>query len=107
MMTETNDRNSENVETQFELGHLPGIIALLGELKPGAIITAEGMAQLFKRHAASVKRAVQRGELPAPYRLFGSDSWNVGAIVQHFEHRQEEAAKDAERMARKIAQLSP
>lgn len=41
---------------------LPGIIAALGELGLGAIITEGGMAHLFKRHLASIKRAVLRGE---------------------------------------------
>jgi hypothetical protein len=36
---------------------LPGIIAVLGELKPGTIVMEEGLVQLFKR-------AVERGVLP-------------------------------------------
>ena len=62
-LSEEEDLSSENA--------LPGVIALLGELKPGAVITEEGVARLFGRHATSVKRAVQRGELPPPCRLFG------------------------------------
>ena len=95
------------VEGQEATTSLPGIIALLGELKPGAIITEEGMAQLFQRHPASVKRAVQRGELPPPCRLFGGNAWTVGALVRHIESRLEAAAKEAEAIERKIAQLSP
>lgn len=88
-------------------GELPGIIALLGELKPGAILMEDGVAWLFSRHVASVKRAVQRGELPPPCRLFGSNAWTAGSLVQHIEQRLAEAAKEAEGMARKLARLSP
>jgi hypothetical protein len=88
-------------------GDLPGIIVLLGELKPSAIITEEGAARLFNRHVASVKRAVQRGELPPPCRLFGGNAWTAGAIVQHIEKRLDQAAQEAKREADKIARLSP
>lgn len=65
------------------------------------------MTRLFKRHPVSVKRAVQRGELPPPIRLFGGNVWTVGAITRHFEVRLAEAAKEAERTAQRIAHLSP
>ena len=85
------------------LENLPGVIAALGELKPGAVVTEEGVSHLFGRHAASVKRAVQRGELPHPCRLFGQNAWTVGAIVSHIEARLQEAADEAELVSRRIA----
>ena len=90
-------------------GHdnLPGIIAALGELGAGAIIMEEGVAGLFKRHVASVKRAVQRGELPPPTRIFGQNTWTVGILVGHIEQRLEAAAAERERIEQKIARLSP
>ena len=88
-----------------DTSEMPGIIALLGELKPGAILTEAGVARLFSRHVASVKRAVQRGELPPPCRLFGTNAWTAGALVQHIEKRLEDAAQQKVRMARKIAHL--
>jgi hypothetical protein len=86
---------------------LPGVIAQLGELKPSAVITEEGIANLFHRHVTSVKRAVDRSELPPPMRLFGSNAWTAGVLVAHFEARQAEAAKESDRMASRIAHLSP
>jgi hypothetical protein len=103
----THDLMPIDIDRLEDPNGLPGIIAALGELKPGAIITEEGMAHLFGRHVASVKRAVQRGELPPPCRLFGGNAWTVGALVRHIESRLEEAAQEAERTARKIAVLSP
>jgi hypothetical protein len=87
----------ESMDHGIEANILPGIVAALGELKPGAIVTEEGVARLFKRHITSVKRAVQRGELPPPCRLFGANVWTAGALVQHIESRLEHAAKEAER----------
>jgi hypothetical protein len=95
------------VESLPDPGELPGIIALLGELKPGAILTEEGVARLFDRHPTSIKRAVQRGELPPPVKLLGQPAWTAGTIVRHIEGRLEKAAREAERMAQKLARLSP
>jgi hypothetical protein len=86
---------------------LPGIIVALGEMTPGTIVTEEGLAQVFKRHIVSVKRAVQRGELPPPCRLFGDNVWTVGVLIRHIEQRLEQSARGAERTARKIADLAP
>jgi hypothetical protein len=85
----------------------PGIIAELGTLGQETVITEEGLAQLFRRHPSSVKRAVDRGELPPPVRLFGQATWTVGVLIRHIEGRLARAAKEAERMAQKITQLSP
>jgi hypothetical protein len=85
---------------------LLGIIAVPGELKPAAIITEEGVARLFNRHVASVKRAVQRGELPPSTRLFGQNVWTVGTLIRHIESRLDQAAKDVERTAQKRATLT-
>lgn len=92
---------------ELERSNLPGIVAELGELKPGAIITEEGVAYLFGRHVASVKRAVQRGELPPPCRLFGGNAWTAGALIRHIEDRLDEAAKEADRLSQRVADLSP
>ena len=106
-MTDSIGTEPEEARDGDETVRLPGVIAALGEMKSGAIITEEGVAQLFGRCAASVKRAVQRGELPAPCRLFGSNTWTVGVLVGHIEHRLEQAAAEAEAIEQKIKQLSP
>ena len=79
-----------------ETVQLPGVIAALGELQPGAVVTEEGVAQLSGRCAASVKRAVARGELPPPTRMFGSSAWTVGVLVGHIENRLHQAAAEAQ-----------
>ena len=99
-LTTENDQVGENLLP-------PGIIATLGELKPGAVITEEGVAFLFKRHVTSIKRAVLRGELPPPCRMFGGNVWTAGVVLTHIEARLAEAAKEAEALQRKIRELSP
>jgi hypothetical protein len=84
-----------------------GIIAALGELPPGAIVTEEGIARLFHRHVVSVKRAVERGELPPPCRLFGTRVWTVGALIRYIERQLDKAAQEAERDVQRIQHLSP
>ena len=68
IMTEIlhHDPQPEEMASPNDGGSFPGVVAELGELKPGSIISEEGMARLFHRHAVSVKRAVQLGEFPPP-----------------------------------------
>jgi hypothetical protein len=101
-----NDFSPIEIENLADGNRLLGIIGVLGELKPAAIITEEGVARLFNRHVASVKRAVQRGELPPSTRLFGQNVWTVGTLIRHIENRLDQAAKDTERTAHRIATLS-
>ena len=84
---------------------IPGIVTTLGRLGAGAVITEEGISHLFRRHGDSVKRAVERGELPPPTRLFGQPTWTVGTLLRHLEHRLEEAAKEAETLRNRIKSL--
>lgn len=107
MQDATQDLPAVDIDDLDDPDPMPGIIAVIGELKPGAIIREEGMAHLFKRHVASVKRAVERGELPPPCRLFGSNIWTIGALIKHIEARLAEAAKEAERISQAVARLSP
>ena len=82
--------------------NIPGIVAELGELKDGAVVFEEALARMFDRHPVSIQRAVQRGELPPPTRLLGRNAWTVGAILRHLEGRQEQAAKEKERIEKII-----
>jgi len=85
----------------------PGIIGELGELNPGAVITEEGMMCLFSRCGRSIHRAVERGELPPPIRMFGQNTWTAGSVVRHIETRLEDAAQEQKQLAQKIQQFSP
>jgi len=73
---------------------LPGVYAILGQLGPGALVTEEGLATILGKHPVSIRRAVERGELPEPTRLMGKRIWTVGAILRHIEKRLEVAGKE-------------
>ena len=86
---------------------VPGVIADLGALPRGAIVTDVGLAKIFKRCRVSILRAVRRGELPEPFRLLGAYSWSVGALLAHFEKKQAERQKARDAMLKRISELSP
>jgi hypothetical protein len=71
----------------------PGVFSNLGGLPMGALITEIGLARLLGKCAASIKAAVERGELPRPVRLMGKNTWTVGAIIRHHEARLEAESK--------------
>jgi hypothetical protein len=78
-----------------------GIFPDLGSLPPGTLITEEGLARLLgKGCRETIKRAVERGELPRPMKLMGKNTWTLGAIVRHLEKR-------LEAEERKFARLRP
>jgi predicted DNA-binding transcriptional regulator AlpA len=70
------------------------------------IITEKSLADLLGKHPVSVKRAVRRGELPPPTRLFGQSAWTAQAIREHLAARLEYARREAERTARRISVLA-
>ena len=84
---------------------IAGVISELGTLLPKTLIFEEALAAMFDRHVASIKRAVDRGELPPPVRMFGKSAWTVEAITAHITSRLGEAAEVQERLERKVRQL--
>lgn len=79
----------------------PGIYLELGKLPASTVINEDGLADILgKTCRESIKRAVGRGELPAPVKVMGKNCWTVGVIVKHLEDR-------LETEARKVARLRP
>lgn len=64
-----------------------GIFESLGNLDEATLVTEEGLAGLMCKCKASIKHAVERGELPRPVKLMGKNTWTVGAIIRHLEAR--------------------
>ncbi len=83
-----------------------GIIKELGELPPDTVLSEEALAKIFDRHRVSIKRAVERGELPPSVRMFGEPVWTVRALREHLAKRLETAKKEAEQLQRRISQMS-
>jgi len=83
-----------------------GVIRALGDLPGEAIISEEGLAKIFRRHRVSIKRAVERGELPPNIRLFGEPVWTIQALRDHLTKRLDAAKKEAEQIQKKNSELS-
>ncbi len=82
------------------------IIRTLAELPPDTVIYMAGLMKIFGRCDKSIKRAVRRGELPPPVRTFGQPTWTAGVLLDHLKARLEAAKRDAQRLERRISQLS-
>ena len=87
----------------------PGLelMTTLAELPKDAIISEQQFAQLFQRHITSVKRAIQRGELPPSVPLFNEQVWTVGVILAHLNARLEAERKTAVETTRRVQHLRP
>jgi predicted DNA-binding transcriptional regulator AlpA len=83
------------------------IMTALAVLPPQTLISESKLAQMAGRHITSVKRAVQRGELPPPVPLFGANVWTVAAILEFISARLEAERTAAAQMARRVQQLRP
>ena len=92
--------DTESTSKDFE------IVSALGDLPPDAVITEDGLAKMFCRHRASIRRAVERGELPPAVKLFGKPCWTIRAIRDHMAKRLEQAQRESDRLNQKAKQLS-
>jgi hypothetical protein len=87
---------SKSREAQEGLSAL-GIAKTLGALLTGnTVITETALAEVLGKHPISIKRAVQRGELPPSVHFCGEPAWTAVSILRHVESRMEEARKEAE-----------
>ena len=82
-----------------------GIVRHLGDLPDGAIISEEALARLFGRCQVSIKRAIQRGELPPPVKLLGMPVWTAEKLLDHLSTRLDKALKEEEKARKKFQDL--
>jgi len=78
----------------------------LAALPPGTILDEAELARIFNCSRATIKRAVQRGELPAPCRMFGRPVLTAGRILEHVAARLAAAQREAEKENARIARLT-
>ncbi|MFO7950348.1 MAG: hypothetical protein R6U36_08260 [Candidatus Fermentibacteraceae bacterium] len=102
-------QSPKSEDTAFSANTPPswGIIAELGALPSGAIVNESALARMFGRCTTTMKRAVDRGELPPPIKMFGELRWTAGALLAHIEARLKAAREDAERERKRLENLSP
>ena len=84
-----------------------GVWRELGDLPEGAIVNEEALAHIFGRCQTSIKRAVERGELPPPTRLLGKPVWTAGVLLRHIEGRLKAERKEKKREKKRLDKFSP
>ncbi len=89
-------------EETADCGSSSGIIRELGDLPAEAVVTEQALAKIFDRHRVSIKRAVERGELPPSIRLFGEPVWTVKALREHLGRRLDQAKKESEQLQKRV-----
>jgi len=95
--------NEVSMQTKTDTG---GIIAALAQMAPETLIDETALSGIFNRCPTSIKRAVRRQELPRPVKLFGKPTWTARAVLDHLNRRLEAAKRDADRLEKRISQLS-
>ena len=83
-----------------------GIIRELGELPAETVVSEQALAKIFDRHRISIKRAVERGELPPSVRLLGEPVWTVKVLQEHLGKRLDVARKESDQLQKKLNELS-
>jgi hypothetical protein len=89
---------------------LPGVIGDLARLPGNTIISLDYLAKVvFKVCPKTIRRSIRRGEIPPPVALPGraKASWTVGVLLSHIQARLERAARERERLERKVEALAP
>ena len=76
-----------------------GVIAVLAELPGKALLDESAMATVFSVTPRTIRRMVQRFELPPPIPFAGRSIWFAGRVLAYLD----DAAEDAERGAKKAA----
>ena len=79
----------------------------LADLPAGTVVTEKALAEFFSCCTTSIKRSVERDELPPPVKMFGKPCWTAGVILNHIEHRLKTAMEEAERERKRLAQFEP
>jgi hypothetical protein len=79
----------------------------LAVLPPYTLISESKLAQMAGCHVTSVKRAIQRGELPPSAPRFGANVWTVEAILAHISARLEAERTAAVQTTRRVQHLRP
>lgn len=72
------------------------VITQLGDFSPDTLLTERALSEFFGLCPTSIKRAVERQELPPPTKVCGKPRWTVRSITTHIEKRLEAAKQEAE-----------
>ena len=94
-------------ETPQEAGLGLHVMTALAELPPHALISEHQLAQMFGRHVSSIRRAIQRGELPPSVPLLNEHIWTAAVLWEHTSARLEAARKVAAQTVHRLQDFRP
>ena len=107
---ETNEMNfgsrTESVQVE-EPPQEDGVLTEIAALPEGAVITEQALARMLGKCRKTVKRMVERNELPPPVRMNGKPVWTAGAILKHIEERLQVAKRELQKERERISKYSP
>ncbi|MFC1762976.1 hypothetical protein ACFL6U_12965 [Planctomycetota bacterium] len=105
MRIDQNKERGKDLNQNIKDKKFSGIIRELGTLPEYTVIYESALARILNRHKVSIKRAVERGELPPGVKMFGEQAWTVKAIREHISQRLVKAAQDIEKLNLRMDRL--
>jgi len=84
-----------------------GLIEGLAGLHPDAMLDEARLASILGVATRTVRRMVERGELPAPFKLARRSTWIAGRIVQHLARAAQRAEHQADAEAARFDRQRP
>ena len=82
-----------------------GIVRELGDMSSGTVVSEIALARMFKRSTTTIRRAVARGELPPPMRMFGGNAWTIYSLQEHFRKRLDDEENEYRKNQNRISNL--
>jgi hypothetical protein len=81
----------------------PRILTALAELPDRTLLDENALAAALNVTSRTVRRMVNRCELPPGIPFAGRSTWIAGKVLAHIEANAEKAARDADRRAAAVA----
>jgi len=90
-LSSSGDNDSEN-----DVQAKGGFITFLSKMDEHDMLTEEGLAEGFGVSARTIRRMIERRQIPKPLLLAGRKVWKVGAIIAHLDMMSRITLKEAE-----------
>ena len=96
----------ENAEAAETVSVMPGVYDALARLPERALVDEGAMARAFGVNGRTIRRMVNRHELPPPLKRAGRALWFAGRVLDWLEEEADLLAKDADKLRKKIQSYS-
>lgn len=110
-MTNDSDEARENSQEpeadEPELDDRPGIWREFNDLGRDTLISEAAMAQIFGKHLMSIRRAIDKQQLPQPAKLMDARVWRLGTILDFIDARLKAEQKEADKLRRRVLEMAP